>query len=323
MAVYRPLTVVILATLSACGLPSAGAEPGGPSAANASTTIGSTVAPTTVVTTTDPSTTAPPDTTVVLDSTVPPDTTTPDTTLPPDSTVSPDTTHPPDSTTTTETSEPPTTQEPPSTTGPPEPTTTEVPASTDPPTATTSDHPPLHGSADAGSTADRETPRGPRSDPPTPTTVVDASASARAAADGISYELALERNRFDLVRPRHPRSEVDRWYWAVVDSGLDDVDKWLYRICRESKGDPGAWNRGDPSGGSVGLLQINLGNRAFLGNVGVLSSPQLSRQAAAIELMDPRTNLRAALALVESGGERGWITRYRTPECVPPSGLPW
>lgn len=320
MALYRPLTVVILSTLVACGLPAAGAEPGGLTDADATTTIASTMTPTTVVPTTTPSTTILPDT-PVPDTTVPPDTTTPDTTIP-------DTTLPPETTTTIETSttsKPPTTDEPPATTTPPEPPTTEAPSSTEPPTATF-DHPPLHGSADAGTVADREAPGAPRSEPPTPTTTtveVDVAAVARAVADGISYELALDRNRFDLMRPRHPDANVDRWYWAVVDSGLDDVDKWLYRICRESKGDPTAWNRSDPSGGSVGLLQLNLGNRAFLGTVGVLSSPRLSRQAAANELMDPKTNLRAALALVESGGERGWITRHRTPECAPPSGLAW
>ncbi len=195
------------------------------------------------------------------------------------------------------------------------------------PTPTPVEHPPLGESADARSGADRESQRRdaarPSPGPDAPGTTIDPAAADRAQRDGISYELALERNLIDRTRPHHPQPEVDRWYWAVIDAGLQDVDKWMYRICRESKGDPTSWNRSDPSGGSVGLLQINLGNRAFLGNVGVLSSPKLSRQEAAAELMDPKTNLRAALAIIDSGGERGWITRHRTPECAPPPGLIW
>ncbi len=327
MAARQPLVVLSLAVLGACGLPVAGAQeppPANRAAAVAVETTTTGVVPPGTEPPPTSSTLAPGSTDPFTSSTVQP----PDTTSPP-STDPPATDPPPNDPPPTEppATDPPPTTQPPTTDPPP---TTEPPT-TDPPETTTTvevtttvDHAPLDRSADAGAGAARGIDGGPRKVREGPTMPeFDPAAVARAELEHLTYDVAVERNRIDATRRHHPVPEVDRWYWLVVDTGLPDIDKWMYRICRESMGDPRAWNRRDPSGGSVGLLQLNLGNRAFLGKVGVLSSPRLSRREAADELMDPATNLRAALALYDAGGERGWITSSRKASCAPPDGLYW
>lgn len=76
-------------------------------------------------------------------------------------------------------------------------------------------------------------------------------------------------------------------------------------IERESGGNPSAWNRTDPMGGSYGLLQINgfwcKGKQSYLQGLGIVKNCK--------SLLDPETNLRAGLIIWNRSGWNPWGTK--------------
>lgn len=104
--------------------------------------------------------------------------------------------------------------------------------------------------------------------------------------------------------PKCPRDGkrvcVDRWRGVALRAGLTDWSFWRCVIWRESGGNPRAWNRGDPRGGSRGLVQINGVHVGWMRRAGIISS--------ASDLYDPATNLRAARALYRMQGRRAWAS---------------
>lgn len=101
----------------------------------------------------------------------------------------------------------------------------------------------------------------------------------------------------------HP--EVDQWLDLALAVGWPsgELPKLSCVMWRESRGQPGAWNKRDPGLGSMGLVQINSVNVGFLRRAGVLSS--------FYELSNPETNLRAALALWRNSGWSPWRSHTR------------
>ena len=101
------------------------------------------------------------------------------------------------------------------------------------------------------------------------------------------------------------------WLDDAIDVGWSrtNLSKLDYVIWRESRCQPLVFNRFDPNGGSVGLMQINqfwcLPSRYY--KTGWLQSLEILDSC--LELFDPETNLRAGLAIFEYSKERnnnGW-----------------
>ncbi len=74
---------------------------------------------------------------------------------------------------------------------------------------------------------------------------------------------------------------------------------------RESRCYPEAINWQDPHGGSWGLAQINLSNLGYMRRQGIAQTRE--------DLLNPRTNLKAALALWQLYGWRPWRGSSTTP----------
>lgn len=74
---------------------------------------------------------------------------------------------------------------------------------------------------------------------------------------------------------------------------------------RESRCHPDAINWADPHGGSWGLTQLNLSNLGWLRRQGLAQARE--------DLLNPRTNLKAALALWQLYGWRPWRGSSTTP----------
>jgi hypothetical protein len=74
---------------------------------------------------------------------------------------------------------------------------------------------------------------------------------------------------------------------------------------RESRCIASNVNTRDPWGGSFGLMQINGSNRGFLVRAGVITEMR--------DLLNPYTNLRAALALYRLHGWKPWGTKPSQP----------
>jgi soluble lytic murein transglycosylase-like protein len=95
---------------------------------------------------------------------------------------------------------------------------------------------------------------------------------------------------------RHPE------WWALAREVGWEEDQMLtldYVIHRESRGQTGAFNKSDPNGGSVCLLQINKFWVKYLRQHNVIKQAE--------DLYDPRTCLTAGLTIYRYGIERhGW-----------------
>jgi len=114
------------------------------------------------------------------------------------------------------------------------------------------------------------------------------------------------------VQPIHvsPLAACGQWWTLAHEVGFDErllptLDRVIYR---ESRCDESQFNASDPNGGSHGLTQINgfwckpsryypLG---YLQTLGVLTD--------CVDLYDPTTNLRAALALIVYSRDVGLCT---------------
>lgn len=122
--------------------------------------------------------------------------------------------------------------------------------------------------------------------------------------DGISWDQAA-RNLARFLARVEESGGVDRWQSLALVAGWP-AELWGWQRCiiaRESHGNPNAWNRADPAGGSMGLMQINGGNIGFLRNQGIAWSRA--------DLFDPLTNLRAGWALYQHSGPGPWSSRKR------------
>lgn len=104
--------------------------------------------------------------------------------------------------------------------------------------------------------------------------------------------------------PRVPADALCPQWWAAAElagwsaDALRDLDVVMHR---ESRCEPGVWNRQDPMGGSRGLLQVNGSWTRWLRERGILTVKE--------DLFDPAVNLRAALAIYRYGVDRhgfGW-----------------
>ena len=86
---------------------------------------------------------------------------------------------------------------------------------------------------------------------------------------------------------------------------VSEYDTLARIIARESSGNPSAWNRSDPMGGSYGLLQINgfwcRGKNSYLQGLGVVNNCK--------SLLDPETNLRAGLVIWNRSKWNPWGTK--------------
>ena len=86
---------------------------------------------------------------------------------------------------------------------------------------------------------------------------------------------------------------------------VEQYNKLIQIIGRESHGIPQSWNHTDPNGGSYGLLQINgfwcKGKTSFLQNAGILTDCK--------SLLNPETNLRAGLIIWNRSGWNPWSTK--------------
>lgn len=86
---------------------------------------------------------------------------------------------------------------------------------------------------------------------------------------------------------------------------VEQYNKLTKIIERESSGNPSAWNRTDPMGGSYGLLQINgfwcRSKNSYLQGLGIVTSCK--------SLLDPETNLRAGLVIWNRSGWNPWGTK--------------
>lgn len=101
-----------------------------------------------------------------------------------------------------------------------------------------------------------------------------------------------------------PRAAQCPQWWSLAArlgwplDALEDLDVVLYR---ESRCQPGVWNREDPNGGSRGLLQVNGSWTKWLRDRSILADVE--------DLYDPVVNLRAGVAIYEYGIDRygfGW-----------------
>jgi hypothetical protein len=85
---------------------------------------------------------------------------------------------------------------------------------------------------------------------------------------------------------------------------VEQYQKLVKVITRESNGNPSAHNEKDPMTGSFGLMQINgfwcKGKNSFLQKAGLLTSCEM--------LLDPEINLRAGLIIYTRSGWSPWRT---------------
>lgn len=108
-----------------------------------------------------------------------------------------------------------------------------------------------------------------------------------------------------------PATDCAEWYATAISVGWP-VELWqkMSKIMhRESRCIASVFNDTDPYGGSIGLMQINMfWCKAHRGNEqGYLQSANIITDC--IELFDPATNLRAALAIYQYSEQRqegGW-----------------
>lgn len=97
----------------------------------------------------------------------------------------------------------------------------------------------------------------------------------------------------------HPWSDVQRWHDTAINAGWPEAE-WQWLSCvmgRESRGEPSVWNKRDPAGGSIGLMQINRSNVGYLKRAGAVTSWQ--------DLFDPAINLKAAWTLSQAPSGKG------------------
>ena len=117
------------------------------------------------------------------------------------------------------------------------------------------------------------------------------------AMQAVEYKL-----REAIPEPPIPAEARHPEWWALAREVGWEEDQMLtldYVIHRESRGQTGAFNKSDPNGGSVCLLQINKFWVKYLRQHNVI------RQAE--DLYDPRTCLTAGLTIYRYGVERhGW-----------------
>lgn len=102
------------------------------------------------------------------------------------------------------------------------------------------------------------------------------------------------------VAPAGAVDSVSRWRDEALAVGWKS-SQWPWLRCiirRESRGNPYAFNRHDPHGGSRGLTQANgIWIRPLI-RAGIIRS--------ASDLFDPKRNLRAALYVYRRQGRRAW-----------------
>jgi hypothetical protein len=97
-----------------------------------------------------------------------------------------------------------------------------------------------------------------------------------------------------------PHDNVDRWNYHALRAGWHpDELPWLRCVInRESGGNPAAYNRHDPNGGSRGLVGINGAHNSWLRKAGIIKFPG--------DLYRPYINLRAARVLYKIAGKDPW-----------------
>ena len=127
---------------------------------------------------------------------------------------------------------------------------------------------------------------------------------------------AVARIRHDATRgvtrvpdvgrsPGHYTHAVTRWRPTALAAGWPAAAWPRLRciIARESGGNPRAWNRGDPRGGSRGLVQINGVHNGWLIRARIIRTPS--------DLFHPYRNLAAARVVYRLQGWRAWASTTR------------
>lgn len=139
---------------------------------------------------------------------------------------------------------------------------------------------------------------------PSPTTVAQNTrpiitpvSSVAVPQDTTTTTTMPERQQVVVVPLVRPDSPCQEWVPTAVDNGWPRdrqvVEKLVSIVWRESRCEADAWNRTDPNGGSIGLMQINMfwckpsayWPTGYLQAHGVLESCD--------ELLDPAVNLMA------------------------------